>query len=394
MTNVKHYIWLLGLSLVAIWQLFSLSSWSANVLSLINYLPYLIIVFGTFISIYMNRFLPILLMTFVAILNIASSYYMPATDAMSVSAAMLLAILPLLLPINLILWSWLPDKGINASLYNLFISLLFFLQLALIYFVMDSLPVQLIEKLNTGAQIEFINMPTLVVVALILGWLVIVFRNAYLDTISVIDRAIVFILILLTVAINQMHQPYVLAWLSSVSALLILIAIIFDSHKIAYTDQLTGVPSRRALLESFLALGRKYAVSMMDIDHFKKFNDTYGHDVGDKVLIIVANELSKISVGKVYRFGGEEFTIVFARKSAEEVEHALETVRKNIEAVKLDFIDTGKKKTKPKITVSFGLAEKSKQHKKPEEVLKSADEALYKAKKAGRNRTVIYNGKK
>ncbi len=393
MNNLKHYIWLLGISVLAIWQVPNLPNWSPNVLALINYLPYLVITFGVFISLFMNRFLSILLLSFIGLLSFSFSYYAPVSGEDIISLEMLICILPLLLAVNLILWTWLPEKGINATLYNTILSVVFLSQIALVYYVMDSLPLKIIEILNKGASFESLNIPILVVVALLISWLLIVLRNAYVDNVSVMSRSTIFILGLMVFAFNQFEQSFVFIWLSSVSALLVLIAIIFDSHKIAYTDQLTGIPSRRALLESFPSLGKKYAISMIDIDHFKKFNDSYGHDVGDKVLSIVANELTKISVGKAYRFGGEEFTIVFPRKSIEQVESALEEVRKNIESTNLDFIKTDKKKGKPKITVSFGLAERQPEHKKPEEVLKLADKALYDAKKAGRNRVKIYHAK-
>lgn len=393
MNNLKHYIWLLGISVLAIWQVPNLPNWSPNVLALINYLPYLIITFGVFISLFMNRFLSILLLSFIGLLSFSLSYYIPVLGEDAISSEMLICILPLLLAVNLVLWTWLPEKGISATLYNTILSVVFLSQVVLVYSVMDSLPLKIIEILNKGASFESLNIPILVVVVLLISWLFIVLRNAYVDNVSVMSRATIFILVLMVFAFNQFEQPFVFIWLSSVSALLVLIAIIFDSHKIAYTDQLTGIPSRRALLESFPSLGKKYAISMIDIDHFKKFNDSYGHDVGDKVLSIVANELTKISVGKAYRFGGEEFTIVFPRKSIEQVESALEEVRKNIESTNLDFIKTDKKKVKPKITVSFGLAERQSEHKKPEEVLKLADKALYDAKKAGRNRVKIYHAK-
>lgn len=385
MSNSKHYIWLFGLSALAVFYAADISNWSKNILSLIEFLPYLIIIFGTFISLFMNRFLPILLLGTIGILNLASSYYLPV-ETISVSAVMLSAILPLLLPINLMLWAWLPEKGIHNSFYNLSLAIVFLIQIVIVYYFMVNLPINFVAMLNTGADIKAINLPILVVVAIILSWLLMVLRNAYLERIDVIDKAIIFVLLLLVFGLNQLQEPYVFSWLSSVSALLIVLSIIFDSHKIAYTDQLTGLGSRRALLEYFLSLGKTYSIAMMDIDHFKKFNDTYGHDVGDKVLKMVANELGKISTGNSYRYGGEEFTVVFPKKTAKEVMGALEEVRANIENLVLNVDNKGKQK----VTVSFGLAEKESNEETPEEVLKYADEALYKAKEKGRNRVEEY----
>ena len=78
-------------------------------------------------------------------------------------------------------------------------------------------------------------------------------------------------------------------------------------------------------------IGRKYIVVMCYIDHFKKFNDTYGHDVGDEVLKLVASKLNNISGGgKTFRFGGEEFIIIFPRKTAAQVILFVEEVRRTI----------------------------------------------------------------
>ncbi|MDU0355241.1 GGDEF domain-containing protein [Paraglaciecola aquimarina] len=72
-------------------------------------------------------------------------------------------------------------------------------------------------------------------------------------------------------------------------------AVIKDSFTMAFKDELTTIPSRRALMQYVQTLGRKYTVVMSDIDHFKKFNDTYGHDVGDEVLKLVASKLYKVT---------------------------------------------------------------------------------------------------
>lgn len=176
-----------------------------------------------------------------------------------------------------------------------------------------------------------------------------------------------------------------------------LLVIVIDSYFLAYRDELTGLPSRRALNHLALSLGRKYTVAMLDIDHFKKFNDTYGHDIGDQVLKLVAAKLAEVkSGGKVFRYGGEEFTVVFPRKNIEQSLGALETLRQSIANYKM-VIRHPQRKTKQErsgkknndmktvsVTVSIGVAVKVAKTNF-EQVLKSADQALYRAKKSGRN---------
>lgn len=185
-------------------------------------------------------------------------------------------------------------------------------------------------------------------------------------------------------------------------ALVFLSAVIVDSHNMAFRDELTGIPSRRALMQYTQTLGSRYVVVMADIDHFKSFNDTYGHDVGDQVLKLVASKLQKVTGGgKAFRYGGEEFTLVFPRKSLQQVQPHLESLRDSIAGYQMMIrahdrpIKKSAKKTNPhrrasaqkqvNVTCSFGVAARSRTHSQFSAVMKLADQALYDAKKAGRN---------
>jgi diguanylate cyclase (GGDEF)-like protein len=185
------------------------------------------------------------------------------------------------------------------------------------------------------------------------------------------------------------------------SGLILTVSLIESSHRMAYRDELTGLPARRALNEELLKVGRTYTLAMVDIDHFKKVNDTYGHDVGDQVLKMVAAQIEKVNGGgRPYRFGGEEFTVFFPNKSAGEVLLHLEELRHAIEMSGFTLRDAGRPKKKPKepvkgkggqrlkVTVSIGVAERNDFNLTPAAVLKAADKALYLAKEEGRNRVV------
>jgi diguanylate cyclase (GGDEF)-like protein len=115
------------------------------------------------------------------------------------------------------------------------------------------------------------------------------------------------------------------------SALILAASLIETSYVLAYHDELTGIRGRRAFNESLLSLDQQYAIAIVDIDHFKSFNDTYGHDVGDQMLCMVASHLSKVSGnGQVFRCGGEEFSIVFREISAKDAYEHLEALRRSI----------------------------------------------------------------
>jgi diguanylate cyclase (GGDEF)-like protein len=187
--------------------------------------------------------------------------------------------------------------------------------------------------------------------------------------------------------------------LFSMIPLVTTLAILLDSYSMAYLDELTGLPGRRALREQMDKLSGLYTLAMLDVDHFKKFNDTYGHDVGDQVLKFVAGKMRKVGGGgRAYRYGGEEFTFLFPGKGIEAVVPHLEKVREDIAGSgfalrgqdrpkKLKEGSRGRKKAEKtvSITASLGVAEQSGSLL-PDEVLKQADEALYRAKSGGRNR--------
>ena len=192
--------------------------------------------------------------------------------------------------------------------------------------------------------------------------------------------------------------------MSSQVMLMIAVAVAHEAYQMAFRDELTGLPGRRALNEHLQRLGRTYVLAMADIDHFKKFNDTHGHDVGDQVLRLVAQQLAKISGGgKAYRYGGEEFTLVFPGKTIEQCLPHLEVVRAAVEGYHLQLRESakrphddqqGRQKRGAKsassvaVTVSIGVAQRQAEQPAPEDVLKAADKALYEAKNAGRNRVM------
>jgi len=187
------------------------------------------------------------------------------------------------------------------------------------------------------------------------------------------------------------------------AGLILVITNIEASFTMAYIDELTGLPGRRSLNETLLNLGKKYTIAMIDVDRFKKFNDTYGHKTGDQVLKMIASQLGKISGGaRTFRYGGEEFTAIFAGKSVEDAVSHVEGFRKAVETT-LFMVRGRDRRTKNannrgeksgatrkqvKVTVSIGLASPVGQEAtNPEKVIKAADKKLYKAKKTGRNRT-------
>ncbi len=182
---------------------------------------------------------------------------------------------------------------------------------------------------------------------------------------------------------------------------ILLVAVLQESYRLAFRDELTGLPSRRALEERMRALGTRYVVAMGDVDHFKKFNDTHGHDVGDQVLRLVAARLAEVGGGgRAFRYGGEEFTVLFPDTTLKDALPHLDAVRLGIEEYHMAIRGEDRPKSRRRgsklrgegpadetlsVTISMGAAE-PKPGMKPAAVIKAADEALYRAKQAGRNR--------
>jgi diguanylate cyclase (GGDEF)-like protein len=195
-----------------------------------------------------------------------------------------------------------------------------------------------------------------------------------------------------------------------VAALTIICAILLHAifrtywHRV-YVDELTDIANRRALDERLSHLTGEYAIVMMDIDHFKAFNDTYGHDEGDNVLRLVGSLLSEELGDRVYRYGGEEFCAIFMGVSAEDAYMYANKVRRKLEERKFyirkpnskrEYTSSSDRKRKKKngkkvqITISIGLASPNKKTKTTEDVIKLADKALYEAKRKGRNRVIVW----
>lgn len=205
----------------------------------------------------------------------------------------------------------------------------------------------------------------------------------------------------LFIVLNWMWVPHVPLVFCSAGALTLLAALLQDSHNMAFCDELTGLPSRRALNEELRGIGRRYAVAMVDVDHFKRFNDAHGHNVGDQALKMVASRLARVGGGgRAYRYGGEEFTLIFPGRGVKEVLPHLEELRRSIadygmvirdkERPKDDEAGRNRRTGSPRertvsVTVSMGVAASDDGAGRSDDVLQAADRALYRAKGKGRN---------
>ncbi len=162
---------------------------------------------------------------------------------------------------------------------------------------------------------------------------------------------------------------------------------------LSLTDELTELPNRRCFENEFnkeFLRAKRYknnlTLVMFDIDHFKKVNDTYGHQCGDYILKQVSKSALQTfrQTDTVYRVGGEEFMVILTETDIEQCIIPLERFRKTIETLFIDFNNQY-----INITVSIGACQCTPDIETKEQLIEKTDNALYKAKNSGRNKTVL-----
>lgn len=237
------------------------------------------------------------------------------------------------------------------------------------------------------------------------------------------DSALLWTLGAFYLSLQNITNVRISTLFGATGAAILATSIIENSYLLAYHDELTGLPSRRAFNDAMLRLQEPYSIAVIDIDHFKRFNDTHGHDTGDEVLRLVASKLAAVTGGgQAYRCGGEEFTILFPGKTTPEVAGHLQQLRLRIQAAEFRMRGSDRRRvprgperrngrsrsrnrkgdairelarerseavgsdTSLSVTVSIGVATSPKADANAQTVLEAADKALYRAKANGRNR--------
>ncbi len=357
------------------------------------FLPHLLALFTLFSAIHFKRS-GIFFYALVVILVYSVLKFGPVAEPI-VSTLLAISLSSLLVAYTLF-----PERSV-FTINNLNSYLIFFATIGITFFTATQAPIWQDFLLTQWLPVKYFDWTALSQTSLTissLGFISLLIIFALKP--SPFSASAIGILLLLVIQLHFGNTDKSLIVLSSGALLLCLYAVIQESWRMAYLDELTGLPGRRALKEKFNELNSSYSVAMLDIDHFKKFNDTYGHDVGDSVLRMIASKISKVSGGGfAYRYGGEEFSVIFPNKDKHLAKVHLELLREEIASqefvVNRENRRTTAQKTKPKkkktvqITISMGLADTSENKNQtlsdPWDVLKLADKALYRAKKKGRN---------
>lgn len=365
-----------------------------------KYLAYVFFAMGIFFGWWFNRSRVFFCSLTLALSQLALLHFLPQGMDKGYYVHMVMTMVSVYIPLNIIVFSTMKERGVISEwgrMRLLFMAIELLISTWIIWYN-DTDLLQLFELKLLPEQFTLLNDFSQVSMLLFLA------AMAYLFTRQTVtgktnDVPFMGVTIFSFAALAMRADVYMASMLLAMAGLMLVAVVIQASHSMAYLDELTGLPSRRALKEEMLKLGSRYAIAMLDIDHFKKFNDTHGHDVGDDVLKLVASCIKGIGGGgKAFRYGGEEFTILFPGKSVEEVMPYLEEMREYI--ANRGFIKRSKNRPKKKpseikanprgykklyLTVSIGVSEKSERYRNAEEVVAAADAALYRAKEKGRN---------
>ena len=287
-----------------------------------------------------------------------------------------------LLPLNVMILGFLRDRGFSL-LQSGGVGVMLVAQLAVLVLVAKEGDFGWIANANhffnsfSWFQTALPDVPLAVVLSLLFSMLLLCLLLIFQRT--PFNNALIVVVLALGLSFYHQLRPEAISVLFTIIGLVAILSLLQHSYNMAYRDELTGLLGRRALNERLSRLGGRYCLVMVDVDHFKKFNDTHGHEVGDQVLKMLAGQLAKTAGGaRAYRYGGEEFTLVFEGRSALQIEPYLEDLRGRVESYPMRVRSNSRpKNTKQgkkqrhsaahsgglKVTISLGAALKSDQCK-------------------------------
>jgi diguanylate cyclase (GGDEF)-like protein len=321
-----------------------------------------------------------------------------AADALAHYAYAAVAVM---LPLNLAVIAWLRERD-ALSAVGVQRLVVFALEVGFVAFVWAAYHPRLIalpEAVFADPGLTaWTRLPQPAVAAFLLASVVILVR--FLVSGAAVEAGFWWALLAAFVAFHGESEAGLL-WLA-VAALALVVAVVQAATSLAFADGLTGLRSRRALEEDLRRLPERFAVAMVDIDRFKAINDHHGHDIGDQLLRMVAGRLQLVGGGgRAYRYGGEEFAVLFPGRGAKEAAAFVDAVRLAIAETPFTLRSPERPRRRPRkvtseavprrtvrVSISAGVAERVERGVGAETIIEAADKAMYRAKAAGRNRVV------
>jgi diguanylate cyclase (GGDEF)-like protein len=319
----------------------------------------------------------------------------PASGAGGEVGRAIFGVLTVLVPLDLAALAWLPERGLLArpgrvALVGLGAEIVLLILLCQPLF----LPLTGWLDVSRAPGLGALPQPALIVFAL--AFLMVAWRAVRQGT--ALEGGAVWTVVATFLALSAGGGGLDSTVYLATGGLILVLSLIETWHGMAYDDELTGLPARRALNEALARLSGTYTVAMVDVDHFKRFNDVHGHDVGDQILRMVGARLAAVGGGgRAFRYGGEEFAVLFPGKTVDQAREHLESLRRTIEGAPFTLRSMARPRVRPEpppaggprerlaVTVSIGVAAAGGGAGNPDDVVQAADAALYRAKQAGRN---------
>jgi diguanylate cyclase (GGDEF)-like protein len=236
-----------------------------------------------------------------------------------------------LLPLNFIALSFTRERGLTDARCGLWLASLFVQAVGVTAVCRaDGAHLPALESVFASGLLPPTRVPQPALLMFALAFIIIIVR--FTSRRRAIESGLFWSLTAALLAMNAGGVGRLSSAYFATGAVVLVVSLIETSYFMSYHDELTGLRARRAFNQALLALDDGYTIAMVDVDHFKKFNDTFGHDTGDQVLRMVSAKLSQVSGGgSAFRCGGEEFAVVFAGKSTKQAYPHLESLRQSIE---------------------------------------------------------------
>jgi len=385
-----------GLILAAAFAIVRFYHFPVEVDAILPWLPYAVVVAGVLLSMRFNCGRIMWTLILLAMVDgVLRSYGVRRPDL----SGTIFACVSLLTPVNLMILSMTPERGATRRVTGSWLFLIL-CEVAAVVALCTLEPAGANEFLHTTLvdwpPLSASQLSQVSLFAFVLATIVLLVN--FLESPRPSESGLFWMLVCAFLLLNHPLDAVMFGYIGSIAGIILIVSLVETSYHMAFLDELTGLPGRRAFHDATSKLGWNYTLAMVDVDHFKQFNDTYGHDCGDQVLRLVAAKLA-VAPGKAqaFRYGGEEFCLIFPNKTAKQTLEHLDDLRQQIAETKFKVRaperrkkPNGKAKAKTEnkkvqVTVSIGAANFDKRNNLVEKVLVAADKALYRAKDAGRN---------
>jgi diguanylate cyclase (GGDEF)-like protein len=360
-------------------------------------LPYIVLAFGLVFGWYLSSSRLILSLVILALADRAVILF-PPTDPDPTSANhTIFAVTTFLLPLNLLALSLVKEEAISTWRGVLRLPLVLiqpFLALWLSLPEQAGFALSLQQPLLPMLKTDWVALPQPAVLSFCSALFLIGAR--FILEKNPLDSGTLWALLASFAAFQGLHFGWSPTNFLSAAGLILFLTLVQASHRRTYCDELTGVLGKPAYEEAVATIGRKYALAIVGIDQLKQYGNQHGKLVSEQLLRLIAPKImAAAGSGKVYRLAGEEFTILFPRKTATETLVTLEAIRKAVEQTPMylrgrDRVWEGGGSSRTRsdgeelvVTASIGLAEAGASRSSLSLVTKAAYRALYEAKGEG-----------